>query len=154
MNYNTKYVVRLVEEERSELEALVKTGKVAARRRLRAHILLKADAGTEGSGATDVQVAEALDVGMATVHRVRKAYVEQGLDEALGRKRSGPRRPRKLDGAQEAHLIAVACGPAPEGRARWTVRLLADKAVELEIVDSISKDTVHRMLKKTNSSLG
>jgi len=154
MNYNTKYVVRLTEEERTELEALVKTGKVAARKRQRAHILLKADADTQGSGATDQQIAEALDVGTATVHRVRKSYVEQGFGEALGRTPVGPRRARKLDGAQEAHLVAVACGPAPEGRARWTVRLLADKAVELEIVDSISKDTIHRMLKKTTSSLG
>ena len=154
MNYNTKYVVRLAEEERVELEALVKTGKVAARKRQRAHLLLKADAGTNGSGATDQQIAEALDVGTATVHRVRQAYVEQGLGEALGRKPTGPQRARKLDGAQEAHLVAVACGPAPEGRVRWTVRLLADRAVELEIVDSISKDTVHRMLKKTTSSLG
>jgi transposase len=154
MNYNTKYVVRLTEAERIELEALVKTGKVAARKRQRAHMLLKADAGAQGSGATDQQIAGALDVGTATVHRVRQAYVEQGLDEALGCKPTRPRRARKLDGAQEAHLVAVACGPAPEGRARWTVRLLADKAVELEIVDSISKDTVHRMLKKTISSLG
>ena len=117
-------------------------------------MLLKANAGREGSGATDQQIAQALDVGVATIHRIRQAYVEKGLDEALGRKPSRPRRMRKLDGAQEAHLVAVACGPAPQGRARWTVRLLADKAVELEIVDSISKDTVHRTLKKMISSLG
>ncbi len=153
MNYNTKYVVRLTEEERGELEGLVKTGKVAARKRQRAHVLLKADAGTEGSGATDRQIAEALDVGIATVHRVRRAYVEQGFEEALGRKPMRPQRVRKLDGAQEARLVAMACGPPPEGRARWTVRLLADKAVELEIVDSISKDTVHRTLKKRPQAL-
>jgi len=154
MNYNTKYLVRLTEAERAKLESLVKTGKVAARKRQRAHVLLKADAGREGSGATDQQIAQALDVGAATIHRIRQAYVEKGLDEALGRKPPGPRRTRKLDGAQEAHLVAVACGPAPEGRARWTIRLLAAQAVELEIVDSISKDTVHRTLKKTISSLG
>lgn len=154
MNYNTKYVVRLTEAEREKLESLVKTGKVAARKRQRAHVLLKANVGGEGSGATDQQIAQALDVGAATIHRIRQAYVEKGLDEALGRKPPGSRRMRKLDGAQEAHLVAVACGPAPQGRARWTIRLLAAKAVELEIVDSISKDTVHRTLKKTISSLG
>lgn len=150
MNYNTKYVVRLTKEERAQLEALVRKGKVGATKRQRAQILLKADAGPTGSGGTDQQVAEALDVGTATVHRVRQAYVEKGLEAALGRKPASRHRPRKLDGVKEAHLVAMACGPAPQGRARWTVRLLADKAVELEIVDSISKDTVHRTLKKTH----
>lgn len=154
MNYNTKYVVRLSLEERCELESLVKRGRVAAAKRRRAQILLKADAGPEGSGGTDVQVAEALDVGSATVHRVRKAYVEQGLVAALTSKPAVRHRPRKLDGAQEAQLIAVACGPPPEGRARWTMQLLADRLVELQIVDSISDDTVHRTLKKTTLSPG
>lgn len=154
MNYNSKYVVRLTLEERKQLESLVRTGRAAAAKRLKAQILLKADAGPEGSGWTDAQVAEALGVSIGNVHVTRQEYVEQGLEAALERKpRSGPS-PRKLDGAQEARLIALACGPAPEGRARWTLRLLADKLVELEIVDSISKDSVRRTLKKTTLSRG
>jgi transposase len=149
VNYNTKYVVRLAQEEREELESLVKRGKVAAEKRRRAQILLKADAGAEGSGLTDQEVASALDVGIATVHRVRQAYVEESLQGALSRKPAVCHRPRKLDGDGEARLVAVACGPAPEGRARWTLRLLADKLVELEVVDTINKETVRRTLKKT-----
>jgi transposase len=149
VNYNTKYVVRLAQEEREELELLVKRGKVAAEKRRRAQILLKADAGTEGSGLTDQEVASALDVGIATVHRVRQAYVEESLQGALSRKPAVRHRPRKLDGDGEARLVAVACGPAPKGRARWTLRLLADKLVELEVVDTINKETVRRTLKKT-----
>lgn len=148
-NYNTKFVVRLTAEERVELQAIMCRGTVAAMKRRRAQVLLKADAGPEGSGATDLQVAEALEVGLNTVHRVRKAYVEQGLEAAITAKPAIRHRPRKLDGAGEAKLIAVACGPAPEGRARWTLQLLADKLVELKVVDSISDDTVHRTLKKT-----
>ena len=154
MNYNTKYVVRLTEEEREQLLKLVNTGKAAAAKRRRAQVLLKADAGPEGSGRTDREVAEALGVSEGCVHDVRQEYVEQGLAAALERKPPSRHRPRKLDGAQEAHLVALACGPAPQGRARWTLRLLADKLVELEIVDCISKDSVHRVLKKTNSSRG
>ena len=150
MNYNAKYVVRLTGAERDELEGLIRKGRVAAAKRRRAQILLKADAGPEGSGLTDGEVAEALDVGLVTVHRVRQAYVEQGFSEALERKPATRPKPRKLDGEQEARLIAVACGPPPEGRARWTLRLLADKLVELEIVDSIGKDAVRHVLKKTS----
>jgi transposase len=147
-NYNTKYVVRLSEEERGELEAIVRKGKVAAAKRRRAEILLKADAGPDDSGWTDEQVAEALTVGTTTVHRVRKAYVEQGLAAAVERKPLCRRRLRKLDGAAEAQLVALACSPPPEGRANWTMQLLADRLVELHIVPSISDDTVHRTLKK------
>ena len=154
MNYNTKYVVRLSQEERNELEALVKRGKVAADRRRRAHILLKADAGELGSGLTDQEVANALDVGVATVHRVRQAYVEEGLQDALSRTPTVGNRPRKLDGEAEARLVAVACSPAPEGRDRWTLELLADKLVELKVVDTIGKECVRRTLKKTTSSRG
>lgn len=154
MNYNTKYVVRLTAEERKQVELLVRTGKVAAAKRLKAQILLKADAGPEGSGWTDQQVAQALEVSIGTVHGTRQAYVEQGLQAALERKpRSGLAR-RKLNGVQEARLIALACGPAPEGYAKWTLRLLADRMVELEIIDSIGKDCVRRTLKKTTSSPG
>jgi len=154
MNYNTKYVVRLTGDERGELTGLIRRGRVAAAKRRRAQILLKADAGPEGSGMTDGEVAEALDVGVATVHRVRQAYVEQGFNAALERQPAVRPKARKLDGEQEARLIAVACGPPPAGRARWTLRLLADQLVELEIVESIGKDAVHRVLKKTNSSPG
>jgi len=154
MNYNSKYVVRLTEEERDELQGIVGRGKVAAAKRMRTQVLLKADAGPEGSGPTDEQVAEALDVSKITVHRVRKAYVEEGLRAALERRPNAGRPPRKLDGAAEAQLVAVACSPAPSGRARWTLRMLADKLVELEVVDSIGKDCVRQTLKKTRSSRG
>jgi transposase len=154
MNYNTKYVVRLTEEERDQLVTVVRRGKVAAAKRRRAQVLLKADAGCEGSGRTDQEVSEALEVSVGLVHDVRQAYVEQGLSAALERKPKSRHRPRKLDGEQEARLIALACGPAPEGRARWTLRLLADQLVELEIVDSISKDAVRGVLKKTSLSPG
>lgn len=154
MNYNTKYVVRLSLEEREQLEKLVRTGKVAAAKRCRAQVLLKADAGSEGSGRTDQAVCEALEVSSCLVHDVRRAYVERGLTAALERKPASGHRPRKLDGEQEARLIALACGPAPAGRARWTLRMLAEKLVELEITDSISKDAVRNVLKKTTLSPG
>lgn len=148
-NYNTKYVVRLTAEERECLEGLVKRGKVAAAKRRHAQILLKAAAGAEDSGPTDAEIVKALDVGLITVHRVRQAFVEQGLSASLERKRSSRVRLPKLDGRQEAQLVALACGPPPEGRARWTVRLLADRLVELEIVSSICPETVRHTLKKT-----
>ena len=154
MNYNTKYVVRLTEEEREELKRLVKTGKVAAAKRCRAQVLLKADAGPEGSGQTDEQVSQALDVSVGLVHSARQAYVELGLTAALERKPACRHRPRKLDGAQEAQLVALTCSPAPAGHARWTLRLLASRLVELQIVDSISKDAVRSVLKKTSFSRG
>jgi transposase len=147
-------VVRLTAEEREELESLVKRGKVAAEKRRRAQILLKADAGVDASGLTDQEVASALDVGLATVHRVRQAYVEESLQAALSRKPAVRCRPRKLDGDGEARLVTLACSPAPEGRDRWTLRLLADKLVELEVVDTINKETVRQTLKKTRSSRG
>ena len=106
-------------------------------------------AGAGRSGPTDKEVAKALDVGAITVHRTRQAYVEQGLDAAIERKVRTRHRARKLDGDQEARLVALACGPAPEGRCRWTLRLLASQLVELEIVDSSGKETVRQTLKKT-----
>src|SRR3989304_1256470 len=150
MNYNTKYVVRLTGEEREELAAVVGRGKGAGGKRRRAQVLLKADAGVTGSGRTDQEICEALDVSVGLVQEVRQGYVEHGLNAALEWKPKSRHRPRKLGGEREARLIAVACGPAPEGRARWTLRLLADKLVELEIVDSIGQDAVRRRLKKTN----
>ena len=150
-----RYVVELTEEERSELKALVERGKVAAHKRRHAQVLLKADQGEHGPAWTDERTAEALDFHRNTVRGVRQRFVDEGLESALNRKKQKNRgsRPKKLDGAQEAHLIALACGPPPEGRARWTMRLLADKIVELGIVDErISHQTVWERLKKTNSS--
>ena len=154
MNYNTKYVVRLTEEEQEQLLTVVRRGKVAAAKRRRAQVLLKADAGPEGSGRTDQETSEALDVSVGLVHDVRQAYVEHGLSAALERKPKSRHRARKLDGEQEARLIALACGPAPKGRARWTLRLLADQLVELEIIEAISKDAVRSVLKKTSLNPG
>ena len=130
------------------------TGKRAASTITRARILLKADVGREGEAWEDEQIAEAFDTSLSTIHRVRQAFVEEGLEEALYRKRPTGRQYRKLDGDQEAHLIAVACSQAPEGRSRWTLRLLADKRVELQVVESVSPECVRTTLKKTTSSLG
>jgi transposase len=143
-----KYVVRLTDEERQLLEGLLSAKRVAADRALRARILLKADLG--GDAWSDTEIADAFDVGVSTVHRLRQRLVEDGLEAALSRRPMSSKRARKLDGAQEARLIAIACGSATEGRARWTLRLLADKLVELEVVDSIAPETVRQVLKKTN----
>ena len=147
-----KYIVRLTSEERAELEELISSGKERARKLTRARILLKAD--IESSNWHDNQISDALNTGLATVERVRKAFVEEGFHAALKRKRRRQTAERKLDGDQEAHLIALACSPAPEGRNRWTLRLLADKMVQLEYVDTLSYETVRQALKKTNLSLG
>jgi transposase len=149
-----KYIVTLTEEERRMLQEMLSRGKAAARKLMHARILLKADAAAGGPAWDDQRIAEALEVGRATVERVRKEFVEEGLEVALERRK--PRRvyPRKLDGDGEAHLIALACQAPPEGRSRWTLKLLADRMVELEYVDEISYQTVRRTLKKTNSSLG
>jgi len=148
------YVVTLTADERSSLQKLIATGKAAAQKRLHAQILLKADASPQGDGWKDRQIMEAFDVGRSTVERVRQRLVEEGLEAALTRKPRQNSLPRKIDGAAEAHLIATACSKAPEGRTRWTLRLLADRMVTLELVDSISHETVRRILKKTKSSRG
>jgi len=146
-----RYVVLLTEEERQQVHGLASKGKAPAYKIRHANILLKADAG--GPNWKDEQIAEAFGCHRTTVEEVRKRLVTQGLESALGRKkRETPPTPRRLDGAAEARLIALACGKAPEGRAKWTMRLLADKLVELEIVDSVSHTTVWETLKKTNSS--
>lgn len=124
---NVKYIVRLSAAEREALEGLVNKGKVAAAKRKRAHMLLKADAKAERPAWTDEQISEALDVSGATIHRTRQAYVEHGLEVSRERQRPTGRQFRKLDGAQEARLVALACSPAPEGQARGTLKLLADK---------------------------
>ncbi len=146
---NKRFIVRLSVEERAQLESLVAKGRAAARKLTRARILLKADCSGLGPGWSDEQISEALDLGVITVHRVRRSFVESGLDGALVR-RPAPRRPRMLDGEHEAHLIALACGSPPAGRRRWTLRLLADKFVELGHVGNVSHETIRRTLKKTN----
>jgi transposase len=146
---NKRFIVRLLGEERDHLESLVAKGKAAARKLTRARILLKADCSDRGPAWSDEEISRALDVGMITVHRVRRDFVEGGLDGALVR-RPVPRRPRLLDGQQEAHLIALACGSPPAGRCHWTLRLLADKMVELGHIDRVSHETIRRTLKKTS----
>jgi len=143
------FVIRLTETERSELDALVHKGKGSALTMTRARILLKADQSQDGKAQTDAQVAEALSIAAKTVFNVRRRWVEEGLEAALRRKKQDcPSRSRKLDGVAEAKLVATCCGPAPEGRARWTLRMLAGKLVELQVVDSISPETVRGTLKK------
>jgi transposase len=146
---NKKFVVCLSVEERSQLESFVAKGKASARKLTRARILLKADYSPLGPAWSDEQISDALDLGAITVHRVRRSFVEGGLDGALVR-RPIPRRPRMLDGEQEAHLIALACGSPPAGRCRWTLRLLADRFVELGHAGKVSHETVRRTLKKTS----
>jgi transposase len=146
-----KYLVTLTPDERARLTAMMAAGKRSALTLTRARILLKADQADGGPAWDDAQIAEALDCGLRTVERVRQRFVERGLDQALGRKpQDRPSRERKFDGAAEARLIALACSPPPEGRARWTLKLLADKLVELEVFDSVSNETVRRVLKKTS----
>ncbi len=149
-----KFRVTLTSDERQQLSALVSAGKAAARKLLHARILLKADQAPGGPAWPDEQIAEALESSVPTVRRVRQSFVEENLEAALNRKKPTGRQFRKLDGAQEARLIAVACSAPPEGRVRWTLNLLADKLVELNIVDSISGECVRTTLKKTNLSLG
>jgi transposase len=143
-----KYSVTLTDDERAQLVALTKRGKVSARRLTRAHLLLQAD-----MGLADEAIAQALHIGTATVERTRKRFVEEGLEAALGeRPRPGGR--RKLDSRQEAFLIALACSTPPEGRACWTMQLLADQLVDVQVVEAISDETVRRTLKKTSFSRG
>jgi transposase len=148
-----RFKVTMTAEERQQLTQLVKAGKAGAMKLTHARIVLKADAAEGGPAWPDVRIAEALDVSTDTIARVRQRFVEQGLEAALGRKKQDrPSRARKLDGRAEARLIALACSAAPEGRSEWTMQLLADKLVELQIVDSICDETVRRALKKTNSN--
>jgi transposase len=142
-----KYVVDLSAEERTTLEQLLQRGKNSARKLTRARILLQAD-----EGLTDEEIALALEVGIATVERTRQRFVEANLDALNERPRPGGQ--RKLSGKQEAHLIAVACTPAPTGQPHWTLQLLADQVIELGFADSIARETVRQILKKTPSSPG
>jgi len=139
-----RYIVELAEEEREQLRTLLRRGKASVRMVARVRVLLKAD-----EGYTDGAVAEALEVSTATVSRIRRRFVEGGLDQAL-REKPRPGQRRKLSGKQEAHMIAVAYSTPPEGHGRWTLRLLAGKVVELGFASSISPETVRQVLKKTN----
>lgn len=149
-----KYIVRLTQAQRQELQHLISTGTESARRLLHARILLKADTGEQGPGWTDEQISEAVEVSASTLVRVRRVFAEQGLHAALNRRSFSRTRPRRLDGAQEAHLIALACSAPPDGRDHWSLRLLADRLVTLEVVEEVSHETVRQVLKKTNSNPG
>ena len=143
-----RYVVTLDSEERVELQKMVSSGKGAARKLTHARILLLADAGSEGPGRTDVQIVDALGVGERTVSRVRQRFVEEGFDAAVN-PRPRPRRPSKLEGDVEEQIVALAKSDPPAGRARWTLRLLADHVVQLEVLDEVSHESVRKVLKKT-----
>lgn len=149
-----KYIVDLNVEERFQLEQFTTTGRHAADQITRARILLKADCNQLGGSWLDSEIAAALDVGVTTVERVRRRFVELGLQASLVRQAGGGRKQRVFDGEQEAHLIALVCSAAPTGRARWTVRLLAEQMVQLRYVETVSHETVRQTLKKTNSSPG
>lgn len=149
-----KYRIRLTTDEQQELEGLVSRGRTAAYRQTHARILLMSDESRPDEGMKDVDISSALGVAKSTVERIRKRCVEEGIDSALNRKEQLRRRRKILDGEGEARLMAMACGEPPDGRARWTLKLLADQLVECEIVESISTETVRLTLKKTNSSRG
>lgn len=148
------YRVQLEASERQLLEAIIKKDRCAAHKQRHARILLKADENIPSGPLTDEQIAAAVECGTATVQRVRRTLVEHGLDRALERKSPDRVYERKLDAKGEAHLLALACEDAPEGRAKWTLQLLADKLVELEVVDSIGREAVRTTLKKTKSNRG
>jgi hypothetical protein len=149
-----QYVVRLSEEERAWLQTMIGRGAAPARAQTHARILLKANRGEAGPEWTDAAISAALEVDPTTVARVRKLYVTDGLEAALHRKAPDRVYRRKLDGEQEARLVAVACSEPPTGHKRWTLRLLADKPVELEVVETVSHETVRQTLKQTSSSRG
>ena len=148
-----KYVVELAREERTQLKEIINAKRMAAHKRRHAQMLLKLDQGHEGPDWSDKQVAAAFDCTARSAERLRRRLVEGGIDVALQHGNRGSYRARALDGVAEAHLITLACGDAPEGYNRWTVRLLSDQMVSLERVESCSKSSVHRALKKTNLSL-
>jgi len=147
------YIVTLTAEERSSFQGLISKGKAAAHKQLHARILLKADV-SEGQSWTDEEIAEALEISRPTVERVRRRFVEEGVEAALNRKKRPAPPPKIMDGKAEAHLIALACSPAPEGRVRWTLHLLAGRMVQLRYVEHISHETVRQTLKNTSSNLG
>ncbi|HEV2653456.1 MAG TPA: helix-turn-helix domain-containing protein [Ktedonobacteraceae bacterium] len=151
----SKYSVKLTLEQRRQLEGVVKKGTTPAREILHAQVLLKTDSGEHGPRWSVKQIQAAYAVGSTTIKRIRHRFMEQGLDAAVTRKKQAPRpQKRKIDGEQEAHIIAMMCTQTPQGRERWTLRTVRDRAIELEIVEEVSYETIRTVLKKTNSSPG
>jgi transposase len=149
-----KYKVTLPDDERQDLTTLVRKGKAAARKITRARILLLADENEAGPSWSDDRIVEALGISHRTVERTREKWVESGLETALNHKRTARPHTKRLDGEAEARLVHLACSEAPDGRERWTMQMLADKLVELEIVETVSDETVRTTLKKMNSNPG
>jgi transposase len=148
-----KYNVILTTDERTECNELLKKERLAARKRIHAQILLKAD-DSDGNGWADIRIAEAYSISRPTVERVRQRFVEHGIAAALQPRAPHENRARKFDGEKEAQLITIACSSAPQGRARWTLQLLAEEMVTLQYLESVSHEGVRQILKKTNLSLG
>lgn len=150
-----KYLVQLTEEHRQALRQLIGSGTAPARKIMHAQILLKADSSASGPAWSDEEIQQTFEVGLSTVERVRKRFVEKGLEDALNR-RPQPERPEKriLNGKHEAYLIALSCSEKPKDAARWSVRLLAHKMVELEYIEQVGRETIRRALKKMNSNPG
>ncbi len=157
-----KYIVSLTSSERDFLEQLTKKGKIAAYKMNHARVLLKADINQEGGGWTDSRISESLDIGHATIERVRQrlvlkdtaSHIEEGVESALNRREQKKRRQKIIDGEKEAYLIAIACSETPAGKSNWTLQMLADKMGELKYVKQVSTETIRQSLKKTNLSLG
>lgn len=149
-----KYIVSLTVSERKFLEQLTKKGKIAAYKMNHARILLKADINQKEGGWTDRHIGESLDIGHATIERVRQRFVEEGIESALSRREQKKRRSKIIDGEKEAYLIAIACSQTPCGKSNWTLQMLADKMVELNYVEQVSTETIRQTLKKTNLNLG
>jgi hypothetical protein len=150
-----RYIVRLSGEERKYLVELLDRKVLASKKRKRANVLLKADASQDGPAWVDSRIAEAYGVSVVTIEKIRKSYVLDGFEAAIERKKQcRPSRQPVLDGEKEARLVAICCGEVPAGRGRWTLSMLADRLVELRIVDSVCRETVRQALKKTNCSLG
>ncbi len=145
-----KYIVSLTPSERHFLEQLTKKGKIAAYKMNHARILLKADINQKEGGWTDRQIGESLDIGHATIERVRQRFVEEGIESALSRREQKNRRQKIIDGEKEAYLIAIACSETPCGKSNWTLQMLADRMVELNYVEQVSTETIRQTLKKTN----
>ena len=151
---NQKYVVKLSAADRERLQGMLSAGRESARTLTCARILLKSDASEAGAKWSYAQICEAFDVTEVTVSKVRRTYVEQGLEAAIRRKKPEREYVQRLDGNAEAHLVALACSAPPEGQVRWTLRLLQERLVMLNVVESVSHETVRQTLKKMNLSLG
>lgn len=144
------YRVKLTTQERQELKDLISKGRAAAHKQTHARVLLLSDENSVTGAKKDQEIVDALAISLRSVGRIRQRFVEEGLDSALNPKPKTKHRPKKLDGAAEAFLVATACTPAPEGRANWTLHLLADRLVECDIVEDICHETIRKTLKKTN----